>query len=132
MATTPETTAQNKLRFLDELRLAYGNITAAAKVVGIHRRTYHAWRKDDAAFDADAGDAHEDVKDNVESQLVLVGTGAKKGNAIALLGWLNARAKDRGYSRHEISGPNAGPIRFEVVDFAPGTKRPDPGPVRPA
>jgi DNA-binding XRE family transcriptional regulator len=132
MPTAPETTAENKQLFLEELREKYGNITAAAKVVGISRETFYAWEKSDAAFAKAYAATLEDVKDNLESQLILIGTGAKKGNAIALIAVLNARAKDRGYSRHEISGPNSGPIRFEVVDFAPGTKRPDPGPVRPS
>ena len=131
MATTPETTAENKRLFLEELREKYGNITAAAKVIGISRETFYAWEKSDEAFAKEYVNALEDVKDNLESQLILVGTGAKKGNPIGLIAVLNARAKDRGYSRHEISGPNSGPIRFEVVDFAPGTKRPDPGSVRP-
>jgi hypothetical protein len=126
MATTPETTAENKRRFLEEYLEKYGNVAAASKVVGINRRTYYAWREADPEFALAIDDALEDVKDNLESQLILVGTGAKKGNPIGLIAVLNARAKDRGYSRHEISGPNSGAIVFEVVNLASGAKGTDP------
>ena len=76
---TPEETAANKQRFLEQLLDKYGNATAAAKATGISRETARLWRKDDPAFDALYEEALEDVKDNVESQLLLIGTGAKRG-----------------------------------------------------
>jgi hypothetical protein len=77
------------------------------------RSTHYFWREADPAFDAACDAVLEDVKDNMESQLILIGMGVKQGSVVALLCWLNARAKDRGYGTSKIEG--GGKLSFVVV-----------------
>jgi hypothetical protein len=125
MTAIEKKTAETKERFLAAFEKKYGNVRAACVAVGMPRSTFYFWRKEDAAF-AEAVDAVlEDVKDNMESQLILIGMGVKQGSVVALLCWLNARAKDRGYGTSKIE--RGGKLSFVVVaagDPAPGSAVP--------
>lgn len=125
MTAIEKKTAETKERFLAAFEKKYGNVRMACFAVGMPRSTYYFWRSSDPDFAGAVVDTLEAVKDNVESQLILIGTGAKEGNAVALLCWLNARAKDRGYGTSKIEG--GGKLSFVVVtagDPAPGSAVP--------
>jgi hypothetical protein len=58
------------------------------------------------------------VLDDLESDLIAVGRGKRRGgNVAALCAVLNARAKDRGYgiSRQEMSGKDGAALVLKVV-----------------
>ena len=125
MTAIEKKTAENKERFLAAFGGKYGNVRAVCVAVGMPRSTYYFWRSSDPDFAEAVVDTLEEVKDNVESQLLLIGIGAKEGNVVALLGWLNARAKDRGYGTSKIE--RGGKLSFVVVaarDPAPGSAVP--------
>lgn len=113
---TPEAVAAKKQQFLASLRIKYGNVFESCKLADISRRAFYNWLEDDKDFVVAYKDALEDALDNVESALLLVGMGAKKGNPTALLGVLNARAKHRGYGtyRQEITGLHGGAIEHRI------------------
>lgn len=94
---------------LKTLVLKAGNVTEACVAAKISRQTFYRWRKEDPEFDQAVKDTRESNKDLFEGLLLTQG---KKGNVTAILGWLNANAKDRGYglNRMEHSGPEGGPI----------------------
>jgi hypothetical protein len=125
MTAIEKKTAENKERFLAAFEKKAGNVRAVCVAVGIPRSTYYFWRSLDPDFAGAVADALEDIKDNIEFQLMLIGIGVKQGSVIALLGWLNARAKDRGYGTSKIEG--GGKLSFVVVaagDPAPGSAVP--------
>ncbi len=100
---------RNKKTFLDTLVKQAGNVTKACAATRISRNTYYEWVKGDPEFAQAVEHAKEACKDLFEGFLLTQG---RKGNVTAILGWLNANAKDRGYGlvRQEHSGPGGGPI----------------------
>lgn len=130
MGITAEQTKASQLAFLAAFEKSRGNIKEACKIAGVGRRTFYHWIEQDKGFTAEYEDAFEGAKDDVEQILLAIGAGVQKGgNPSALMGWLNARAKERGYARFEHTGGGGGPIIFEIVDFAARGKGPDPGKV---
>jgi hypothetical protein len=119
MTAIEKKTAENKERFLAAFEKKYGNVKAVCVAVGMPRSTYYFWRSSDPDFAGAVADALEDIKDNIEFQLLLIGMGVKQGSLVALLGWLNARAKDRGYGTSKIE--RGGKLSFVVV--AAGSSR---------
>ena len=130
MDRTPEQKKAAQQAFLTEFEKQFGSIKDACKAAGVGRRTFYDWIKQDQDFTALYEDAFEGVKDDVEKALIGIGIGkVMKGSATALFGYANARMKERGYGRTEHTGGGGGPIIFEIVDFASGSKGADPGKV---
>lgn len=100
---------RNKEIFLKALVLQAGNATKACAAAKIRRDTYYLWAKEDPEFAQAVQHAKESCKDLFEGLLLKQ---ARAGNVGAIMGWLNANAKDRGYgyNRIEHSGPGGGPI----------------------
>jgi hypothetical protein len=107
---TDHNRARNKKVFLKILALQAGNVTKACAAAKVWRGTYYLWAKEDPEFAQAVQHAKESCKDFFEGLLLKE---AKAGNTTAIMGWLNANAKDRGYgyNRVEHSGPGGGPIQ---------------------
>lgn len=122
------TTAERKKLFLQALESKAGNVTEACKAMAMPRSAYYHWMKRDKRFAEAANDVFEGLLDYAESKLML---NIRAGKEASIFFFLKCRAKDRGYvERSEITGAGGGPVKvFEVVDFAPETKRPSAGPV---
>jgi hypothetical protein len=60
-------TAVNKQKFLDAYA-GTGNISAAAKLAGVGRRTHYDWIKDDAEYLAAYSDAVDEAGDRLETE----------------------------------------------------------------
>jgi len=85
-----------------------GNLTVAAKSLGISRFTIYRRMERSPRIRTVYDTARESMIDNVESSLYRRALG---GDVTACIFILKTRGKDRGYvERHEISGPNGGPI----------------------
>ncbi len=94
-----------------------GNLFRACRECDVSRRQYYAWRDEDPEFKAATDEAWESALDEMESLLMDIGRGSRKGNVAAVCAVLNARGKKRGYgiNRQEVSGEGGGPITLKVV-----------------
>jgi hypothetical protein len=111
---------EGKKQLIPEALLKYnGNINRACKACGISRRLYFAWRDEDPEFKQLTDDAEvwAPILDDLESLLIEIAYGRKKGNVAAACAVLNARAKPRGYgiSRQEFTGPDGKAFTIKVV-----------------
>jgi hypothetical protein len=111
---------EGKKQLIPEALLKYnGNINRACKACGISRRLYFAWRDEDPEFKKLTDDAEvwAPILDDLESLLIDIAYGRKKGNVAAACAVLNARAKPRGYgiSRQEFTGPDGRAFTIKVV-----------------
>lgn len=88
-------TKTRKKRFLDALHASLGNISEAAKAVGINRRTYYDWLKDDPDFAQAAENISEAQVDLVEGKLL---ERIKEGDTTATIFYLKTKGKKRGWS----------------------------------
>jgi hypothetical protein len=122
----PETGATKKLTLAERRKLKLqelflkalercGNITAAAKAVKIHRRTFYDWAAADPAFAKraelayQAGENH--AADMLEARLDEAGTAYGKGfNVTAAIFRLKALRPDKYRERLEHSGPGGKPL----------------------
>ena len=117
-ATKAAQTKKNKADFLIAYEASLGNISLAAKKVGIKRGTYYLWCNTDPEFKEACEEAIETQKDFVESQLM---KSIRDGDAGSIKFYLQTKGRDRGYGdKIEVTGadgkdlvPN---ICIEVID----------------
>ena len=109
----------------------YGNATTAAGKAGIGRRTAYDTREKDAGFRADWDATIDGVVDAADSELYRRGTEGDvtpmfhnginigetvKNDTLALITWLNAHAKKRGYGREvKITGDPDAPLQITTI-----------------
>lgn len=94
---------ENKAKFLQAFEAKAGNISAAAKAIGITRTQYHKWRSSDPAFAQACEDVKEGLIDLAETMLLAQ---MRQGNIAAIIFYLKTQGKGRGYvERTEISQP---------------------------
>lgn len=112
----PKSTVQRKEQFLKAGFDCRGNVSRCSDVVGINRRTFQRWMKDDTEFEARWNEVNESYLDWVVEQanVLIEGEPVKDddGKIITYKRWpdstvilatLRSRGKNRGYSeRHEI------------------------------
>ena len=111
------------------LRMAGGNVSIAAKRLGIHRATLHtAIQKDPVVLDGWA-EGHHSRADMAESQL---DKNILAGKEASLIFYLKTQCKDRGYvERLEHSGPEGEPLDMNVtINFVEPLKSGRPRAVR--
>lgn len=87
-----------KREFVEYLEKNGTYFYVACKDLGVAPSTVKLWRQKDPEFDKKVADAFELMKDRVENRLQKA---MDEGNVTAILGWLNARAKDRGYGNQK-------------------------------
>jgi hypothetical protein len=132
MCKTPNpTTKKNREKFLMALA-ERGHVGESATAVGIDRSTVYAWRKEDPAFEA----AYQSALDQSVTQLEdearrrahdgweepvwhlgqQCGTVRKFSDTLLIfLLKANKPEKYRETSRHEITGANGGPVKYEEM-----------------
>ena len=94
-------TAVKKKAMLDALKKNLGNISQAAKAVGIERSTHHRWLKADTKYAAAAEEVTEFSFDFVESKIMKA---IQDGNITMTIFYAKTKMKSRGYvERQEIS-----------------------------
>lgn len=109
--------AKAKARFLTALRDQFKqsppnyNPSEAAKAAGFHRATVYRWAEKDADFDAKWRDIADAFTDSLESRAA---ARAYEGSDLMMIFLLKALRpeKYREQVKHELSGPNSGPIPF--------------------
>jgi hypothetical protein len=97
----------------------------AAAAVGISRRHFEIWRKDDPAWAKECEDAREDTVDLIEHRLF---TDAMAGNTLAQLAYLRAYRPERFYRKMMLAvggDPNAPPIATAEMTAAMIYPRPE-------
>lgn len=104
MAKNKEQLTERQRQFLDVfINSALGNVSVAAKAVGIRRETYYSWMKN-PAFKELAAEARERRKDFIESAL---DARIKAGDTAAIIFAAKTVCKDRGYvERSELMSDN--------------------------
>ena len=95
---------KKQIDFLEEYSSSWGNITMACKNLGIARKTFYNWLKEETFKAAiEELDIVERKKDRIEDALMKK---IEAGDATAIIFACKTIAKDRGYieSRHHVSG----------------------------
>lgn len=88
-------TKTRKSKLLEALTASLGNISEATQALGINRRTYYDWIKDDPDFAQQVDHLAEAQIDFVESQLF---SRVRDGDTTAIIFYLKTKGKKRGYS----------------------------------
>src|SRR3990172_5929006 len=91
---TPSEIKQRKELFLQALELAYGNITTAAKSIGVTRQQIIGWKRTDDIFAALCKEIEEGLIDFAESKLFELINGKNLG---AVCFFLKCKGKARGW-----------------------------------
>jgi len=109
-----ERVRKQKELFHDALGNSLGNITLACRAVGISRRTYYNWCKEDKEFEKDCEEVEEKNLDFAESQLL---KHIKADNITALIFYLKTKGKKRGYVERIETDElgNREPIEVNIV-----------------
>lgn len=120
-------TRRMKAWMLDALEVSHGVIKPACKSIGISRRTYHTWVKDDEEFKAQAEEKGEELIDLGESTLA---EKVKEGDITATIFLLKTKGKGRGYGEHQtIDLQNESiNVTFGEEEEPPGNEQPKEGP----
>lgn len=86
--------AEKKATFISILKSTLGTIKVACKLAGISRTMLYEYKKEDPGFAKQITEIEESAKDFVEGKLIEL---ILKGDRAAIMFWLKAKAKDRGY-----------------------------------
>lgn len=88
-------TKTKKSGLLEALKASLGNISEATKAIGINRKTYYTWLKEDQDFAQSVDNITESQIDYVESKLL---ERIREGDTTATIFYLKTKGKKRGYS----------------------------------
>ena len=101
-----------QLAFLKALNDSGLNISAASENIGINRRTYYRWLRNET-FAEEVFNQKEELIDYVESKLII---NIKAGHEASIFFFLKTQAKHRGYvEKQEIIHGGAMPSLVELV-----------------
>ena len=89
-----KSTKQKKELFLKAFESSGCNISQAAKVVGINRRSFYNWCESDKKFEEEVMDVRESIIDFAETALI---KNIKEGKETSLIFYLKTKGKERGY-----------------------------------
>ncbi|MCD8281706.1 MAG: hypothetical protein LUC22_00440 [Prevotella sp.] len=98
-----------KEAFIEALEKSLGVIAPACRAIGIARRTYYNWLKDDPAFAAAVDAILNDTGDFVEGKLLQL---INEGDTAAIIFYCKTKLKSRGYSERQT---------FDVQGIPPTT-----------
>lgn len=89
------------------------NVARACREAGISRKTAYKWRKDDASFREAWDEVLEASVDDLEAKAF---SRALEGSDYLMRILLSAHRPERyrETSRHEVSGPDGGPVEFTL------------------
>lgn len=103
-----------KKAFIEAYKKAFGNISKACKAVGIDRKTFYNWKKDDSEFldIIESIEPEEEFLDFIEDALV---ERIKDSDTTAIIFACKTKGKKRGYvERQEVTGKDGSKL-FEVT-----------------
>ena len=107
-----------KKALLEALEKTLGVVTTACKQVGVSRKTYYTYLKEDAEFLAEVNDIENVALDFAESQLHKQ---VQEGNTTATIFLLKTKGKKRGYvERQQIE--HQGGIESTLVEWKPANE----------
>ena len=109
-----------KKAMVEALEQSLGIVTAAAKNVGISRKTHYEWLKDDKDYAAAVAALENVALDFAESKLHNL---IKNGDTTATIFYLKTKGKGRGYvepRHHILSGDENAPIAITTIKFVDG------------
>jgi hypothetical protein len=104
--------ARAKEAFLEALKKTMGIITAATEMVGISRRTYYDWMRDDLEFKEAVEEGEERRLDFAEGKLF---KNIEGGDMSAIKFYLEAHGEKRGYGRKKLDITSNGQTMTGVV-----------------
>ena len=91
-----------------------GNISQAAKALGVSRVTVYRKINDHPTLKQYLEDKQEELVDIAESA---IRRGVVEGNMTAIIFTLKCQGKNRGWvERQEITGAEGGPVTFKVIE----------------
>ena len=98
------------------LKKHLGIVTNACEEVGIARKTFYEWYREDADFRAEVDDLKEVSLDFAESKLL---ESIDSGSDTAIIFYLKTKGKARGYvERQEVDHTsNGSAIQISIKDF---------------
>ena len=109
---------QYKKAILEALEKSLGVVTTACKQVGISRKTYYQYLKEDPEFSSEVRDIENVSLDFAESQLHKQ---IQNGSTAATIFLLKTKGKGRGFvERQEIE--HQGGIKSTLIEWKPATK----------
>jgi len=104
--------ARVKEAFLEALKKSMGIITAATEMVGVSRRTYYDWLRDDPEFKQAVEDNDDRRLDFVEGKLL---KNIEGGDMSAIKYYLDTHGEKRGYGRKKLDITSNGQTMTGVV-----------------
>ena len=94
--------------FLDAYDRSLGNVSTACRTVGITRRTYYNWKRDNRSFREAVEDLDEYNLDFAETMLM---KHIREGDTTSLIFYLKTKGRERGsVERVEATGANGSPL----------------------
>lgn len=106
-----------KAHVVEALESVGGIMTAAARVLNVHRSTIYRFIQEHPDLKTTRADIEEQTKDMAEGQIL---TAIKNGEMDTVRWYADRKMRERGYGhRSELSGPNGGAIPVEQATIDP-------------
>jgi hypothetical protein len=103
-----------KTAMINSLKSSLGVVSTACEKVGIVRKTFYEWIKNDLEFKEEVDNISEDAIDFVESKLF---EEIEKNNITAIIFYLKTKGKKRGFvERTEITNIEQKPFEFTIIN----------------
>jgi hypothetical protein len=99
-----------QFQFMQNLRIAHGNVGEACKMMQIGRDTYLQWLNDDANFRFDVMVLVEEIGDFVENALMKK---IQDGDTQAIMFFCKTKLKHRGY-QEDAKAATTGPSKTKI------------------
>ncbi len=106
-----------KKAIVEALKANMGNVSSSCEAIGISRKTFYQWKKEDEEFALLAEDLDDVILDIVESSLL---EQIKGGNVTATIFYLKTKGKHRGYSE-KVEIENATQVN-NIINLGKGVK----------
>ncbi|VTQ00301.1 terminase small subunit [Sphingobacterium daejeonense] len=105
-----------KKSMLEALKAKMGNVTAACHAVGVSRKTFYQWKKEDEEFRTKSEEMSEVVLDIVEDALL---SQIQNGNSTSTIFYLKTKGKSRGYiEKQEIESTSKVDVTSNSLDIS--------------
>ncbi len=95
-------------RLAEALRQTGGNMAAAGRLLGLTRQSVYEMVSKSPELQQVCREVLEETNDEMEAKLRELAI--QKGNVVAVLATLNAKARDRGYARHTTEVAHSGTV----------------------
>ncbi len=103
-STSPRSVVPRKRALVEAMRKTMGNVSQACQMVGVSRKTYYQYLKEDKKFSEQVDEAREYTFDFVEAKIMQQ---IRENNVTMMIFFAKTKMKHRGYvERQELSIPD--------------------------